>query len=77
MQLETVNEKFVEARDEIEYAQEDAETTYFNESHETAKEAVSACLNLFSSISSQLDDSERGNGKRHHLHHRHHAWSYS
>lgn len=60
MQLETVNEKFVEARDEIEYAQEDAETVYFNESHDAAKEAVTACLDLFSSISSQLDESERG-----------------
>ena len=55
-----MNEKFVEARDEIEYAQEDAETVYFNESHDAAKEAVSACLDLFSRISSQLDESERG-----------------
>ncbi|KAK9826661.1 hypothetical protein WJX74_008471 [Apatococcus lobatus] len=62
--LETVNEKFVEARDEIEYAQEDAETLYFNESHSTAKQAVTACLDLFSSISNQLDEAERGKLQR-------------
>ena len=50
----------MEARDEIEYAQEDAETVYFNESHEAAKEAVQACLSLYTSIGEQLDESERG-----------------
>jgi hypothetical protein len=33
---------FVEARDEIEFAKEDAETTYFNESADSAKK-VSLC----------------------------------
>lgn len=31
-QVDEINDKFVEARDEIEYAAEDAETVYFNES---------------------------------------------
>ena len=33
-QVAAINERFVEARDEIEYAKEDAETVYFNESAE-------------------------------------------
>ena len=36
MQIDAINDRFVEARDEIETARDDAETTYFNESYTEA-----------------------------------------
>jgi hypothetical protein len=51
---------FAEARDEIEYAREDAETTYFNESVQTAKQAVDAALSAWQdALNNQPDDSSR------------------
>ena len=37
LQIDTINDKFVEAREEIETARDDAETTYFNESYTEAQ----------------------------------------
>ena len=39
-EMDNLNDLFVEARDEIEYAEEAKETTYFNEEAEAAQEAV-------------------------------------
>ncbi len=39
-QVDTINDKFAEARDEIEYANEDAESTYFDESYKAAEAAT-------------------------------------
>lgn len=51
---------FAEARDEIEYAREDAETTYFNESVLAAKQAVDAALSAWSdALNNQPDDAAR------------------
>jgi len=62
------NALFSEARDEIEYAREDAETTYFNESVATAKQAVDAALEAWADALNNLPDDaargalQRGNG---------------
>ena len=40
VQIDAINDKFVEARDEIDYAKEDAETTYFDESYAAAQQAT-------------------------------------
>jgi len=51
---------FAEARDEIEYAREDAETTYFNESVQTAKSAVDAALAAWAdALNNQPDEAAR------------------
>lgn len=63
-QIETLNEKFVEARDEIEYAVEDAETTYFNESHKVAKDAVAEAMQLYKEVLNGLSDDDRGKLQR-------------
>lgn len=59
-----INDMFVEARDEIAYAQEDAETTYFNESYEDAKELVDKVLSEWDSVLSGLDEAEKGRVQR-------------
>ena len=64
LQIETLNEKFVEARDEIEYAVEDAETTYFNESHKVAKDAVAEAMQMYKQVLDDLSDDDRGKLQR-------------
>jgi hypothetical protein len=49
-QVDAINELFVAARDEIEYAQEEAETVYFNESVADAKAAVDAALGAWARL---------------------------
>lgn len=43
-QVDAINEKFTEAREEIEFAREDAETVYFNDSADVARKAVGEVL---------------------------------
>lgn len=38
--MDAINDKFAEARDEIDYANEDAESTYFDESYKAAEAAT-------------------------------------
>ena len=64
MQIDILNDKFVEARDEIEYAEEDAETTYFNESHKAAKDAVGETMQLYQQVLNDLSDDDRGKLQR-------------
>ena len=45
-EMDNLNDLFVEARDEIEYAEEAKETTYFNEEAEAAQEAVDGAFYL-------------------------------
>jgi len=59
-----INDMFVEARDEIEFAQEDAETTYFNDSYHGAKELVDTVLVEYDSLLQALDETERGRLQR-------------
>lgn len=54
----------MEARDEIEYAQEDAETTYFNESHKVAKEAVGVVTSMYRGIQDTLNEADKGKLQR-------------
>lgn len=63
-QVDALNEKFAEARDEIEYAQEDAETTYFNESAETARTAVNEVLKAYTELGESLAEDQRGKLQR-------------
>ena len=55
---------FVEARDEIAYAQEDAGTTYFNESYDDAKGLVDKVLSEWDSVLSGLEEEEKGRVQR-------------
>ena len=52
------------ARDEIEYAQEDAETTYFNESYNDAKDLVEQVLGEYTGLLASLGEEERGRVQR-------------
>mmetsp|Transcript_35585 Transcript_35585/g.105171 ORF Transcript_35585/g.105171 Transcript_35585/m.105171 type:complete len:179 (-) Transcript_35585:233-769(-) len=56
--VEEVNNLFVEARDEIEFATEDSETTYFDESVQDAKKVVDDCLDRWQSLLSKLPEAE-------------------
>ncbi len=58
--MEDINQLFAAARDEIEMAHEDAETTYFNESVAEAKKVVTACLARWEGLLARLDEEERG-----------------
>ncbi|CAK0769881.1 hypothetical protein CVIRNUC_003712 [Coccomyxa viridis] len=64
MQLDAINDAFVEARDEIEYAVEESETVYFEESLKTAQEAVAEALGQFNDLLDSLDETERGKLQR-------------
>eukprot|EP00873_Tetraselmis_striata_P006936 jgi/Tetstr1/427200/TSEL_017388.t1 len=62
--VDQLNDLFVEARDEIEFATEDAETVYFNESAEAARKAVWEVMTLWEEVLGQLDEAERGKLQR-------------
>ena len=53
-QIDSINDQFVEARDEIEYAKEEVGTTYFNESADAAKAAVAGVLEKYQGILEKL-----------------------
>eukprot|EP00850_Spirogloea_muscicola_P003852 SM000016S01840 [mRNA] locus=s16:98208:101243:- [translate_table: standard] len=59
-EVDDINERFAEAREEIELALESKETVYFNEEASTARAAVQHVLDRFEALSSRLGDSERG-----------------
>lgn len=59
-----INDLFVEARDEIEYAQEDAETVYFNDSCNTARDLVHGVIERFEGVLAKLNEEERGRLQR-------------
>ncbi|GFR41124.1 hypothetical protein Agub_g1770 [Astrephomene gubernaculifera] len=58
-EVDAVNELFAAARDEIEIAQEDAETVYFNDSVQEARRAVEACLGRWEALLAALPEAER------------------
>ena len=64
LQIDDINEDFTAAREEIDYAKEDAETTYFNESCETAREAVESVLNKYKQVLDALSEDERAKLQR-------------
>lgn len=48
----------MEARDELEFAKEDLETTYFNESLQDAKKLVEETLGEYRALLESLEDKE-------------------
>eukprot|EP00238_Polyblepharides_amylifera_P002263 CAMPEP_0196591750 /NCGR_PEP_ID=MMETSP1081-20130531/70770_1 /TAXON_ID=36882 /ORGANISM="Pyramimonas amylifera, Strain CCMP720" /LENGTH=129 /DNA_ID=CAMNT_0041915219 /DNA_START=183 /DNA_END=573 /DNA_ORIENTATION=- len=55
-EVDLINDKFAEARDEIEMATEDAETVYFNESAETAREVTKDALDRWAKLLLSVDE---------------------
>ncbi|KDD76999.1 hypothetical protein H632_c44p1 [Helicosporidium sp. ATCC 50920] len=62
--MAAINTSFAEARDEIEYALEDAETTYFNESATTAQEAVKKTLDMYGELLALANEDDRARIQR-------------
>lgn len=62
--METVNALFVEARDELEYAAEDAGTVWAGESYETAAAAVAAAADAYARLLESLPPEEAGRVSR-------------
>ncbi|GER55468.1 late embryogenesis abundant protein [Striga asiatica] len=58
-EVDKINLKFAEAREEIESAMDSKETVYFNEEAECARVAVSEVLELYEGLLSKLAESER------------------
>uniref|UniRef100_A0A383VKZ9 Uncharacterized protein n=1 Tax=Tetradesmus obliquus TaxID=3088 RepID=A0A383VKZ9_TETOB len=63
-EVDTINEKFAEAREEIEFAREDAETVYFNESAEEARSAVGEVLGRWQALLARLPEDEQAKLQR-------------
>eukprot|EP00879_Flechtneria_rotunda_P010502 GHRR01010978.1.p1 GENE.GHRR01010978.1~~GHRR01010978.1.p1 ORF type:complete len:139 (+),score=35.66 GHRR01010978.1:253-669(+) len=58
-EVDIINQKFAEAREEIEFAREDAETVYFNESTAEARQAVQEVLGRWQSLLQKLPQEEQ------------------
>ncbi|KAK3230234.1 hypothetical protein Dsin_002115 [Dipteronia sinensis] len=58
-EVDMINLKFAEAREEIEMAMESKETVYFNEEAECARAAVKEVLDLFGELLRKLKESEK------------------
>ncbi|XP_039023293.1 uncharacterized protein LOC120155899 [Hibiscus syriacus] len=58
-EVDSINLKFVEAREEIEMALESKETVYFNEEAESARAAVKVVMDMFEGLLGKLPDSEK------------------
>ncbi|EFJ32988.1 hypothetical protein SELMODRAFT_69085, partial [Selaginella moellendorffii] len=63
-ELDDINSKFAEAREEIELASESKETVYFNEEAETARVAVQAVLDKYQALLAKLSPEEKGGVQR-------------
>ncbi|ESW15583.1 hypothetical protein PHAVU_007G084500 [Phaseolus vulgaris] len=59
-EVDTINLKFAEAREEIEMALESKDTVYFDEEAECARDAVNEVLGLFEGLLAKLPEKERG-----------------
>ncbi|GMJ02204.1 hypothetical protein HRI_003889600 [Hibiscus trionum] len=58
-EVDSINLKFAEAREEIEMAMESKETVYFNEEAECARAAVKEVLDMFEGLLAKLPESEK------------------
>ncbi|OAY23651.1 embryogenesis-like protein [Manihot esculenta] len=58
-EVDMINLKFAEAREEIEMALESKETVYFNEEAECARTAVKEVLDMFEGLLEKLPESEK------------------
>ncbi|XP_002527088.4 uncharacterized protein LOC8281389 [Ricinus communis] len=63
-EVDMINLKFAEAREEIEMAMESKETVYFNEEAECARAAVKEVFDMFDGLLGKLPDSERAAFRR-------------
>lgn len=59
-EVDEINSKFAEAREELEMAMESKETVYFDEEAETARDAVKQTLEMFDALLAKLPEAERG-----------------
>ncbi|XP_027366879.1 uncharacterized protein LOC113873100 [Abrus precatorius] len=59
-EVDTINLKFAEAREEIEMALESKDTVYFDEEAECARAAVNEVVGLFEELLAKLPERERG-----------------
>ncbi|CAM9290376.1 unnamed protein product [Discosporangium mesarthrocarpum] len=57
--MDDFNDLFITAREEIEFAGESRETTYFNEEAEAAKEAVEEAVAVFEGLLKEVDEDKR------------------
>ena len=62
--VDTVNALFIEAREELEYAAEDAGTTYAGESYTAAAAAVAAAGDAYAAFIASLPEEARGPAQR-------------
>ncbi|KAJ1424960.1 hypothetical protein SESBI_11354 [Sesbania bispinosa] len=58
-EVDTINLKFAEAREEIEMALESKDTVYFDEEAECARAAVNEVLSMFDGLLARLPERER------------------
>lgn len=58
-EVDRINLKFAEAREEIESAMESKETVYFDEEAECARDAVKEVLDMYEGLLAKLPESER------------------
>nr|AFK48710.1 unknown [Lotus japonicus] len=58
-EVDTINLKFVEAREEIDMALESKETAYFNEEAECARAAVNEVVGMFERLLARLPEKDR------------------
>ncbi|XP_031505321.1 embryogenesis-like protein [Nymphaea colorata] len=58
-EVDEINLKFVEAREEIDLALEAKDTVYFNQEADTAREAVKVVIDMFEDLSARLPEHER------------------
>lgn len=58
-EIDEINLKFAEAREEIEMALESKDTVYFDEEVEIAREAAKVVLDMFEGLLAKLPESER------------------
>ncbi|KAJ9166856.1 hypothetical protein P3X46_021552 [Hevea brasiliensis] len=58
-EVDMINLKFAEAREEIQMAMESKETVYFNEEAECARTAVKEVLDMFEGLLGKLPESEK------------------
>ena len=63
-EVDLINLKFAEAREEIEMALESKETVYFDEEADCARAAVKEVLDLFEGLLAKLPDSEKAGLQR-------------
>lgn len=59
-EVDRINLKFAEAREEIESALESKETVYFDEEAECARAAVQEVLSLYEGLLAKLPEDEKG-----------------